>query len=38
MWVDDIIDPIQTRKVISTGIEAANNAPVHPFNVGNIQT
>ena len=38
LWVDDIIDPVQTRRVISRGIEAANHAPVQKFNVGVIQT
>jgi len=38
LWVDAIIDPTETRKVISMGIEAANNAPVEKFNVGVIQT
>ena len=38
LWVDAIINPIETRKWISTGIEAANAAPVKPFNVGVIQT
>ncbi|UII34852.1 acyl-CoA carboxylase subunit beta [Fulvivirga ulvae] len=38
LWVDGIIDPLETRKVISTGIEAANHAPVEKFNVGVIQT
>ena len=28
LWVDAIIDPLETRKVISMGIEAANNAPL----------
>ncbi len=27
LWVDDIIDPIQTRQVISEGIAAANHNP-----------
>ena len=27
LWVDDIIDPLDTRKVISEGIAAANNNP-----------
>jgi 3-methylcrotonyl-CoA carboxylase beta subunit len=27
LWVDEIIDPIETRKVISEGIAAANNYP-----------
>lgn len=38
LWVDAIIDPLETRKVISMGIEAATNAPVERFNVGVIQT
>ncbi|HNE51244.1 MAG TPA: acyl-CoA carboxylase subunit beta [Chitinophagales bacterium] len=37
LWVDAIIDPLDTRKWISTGIEAANNAPVEKFNVGVLQ-
>jgi acetyl-CoA carboxylase carboxyltransferase component len=38
LWVDDVIDPLETRKTVSMGIEAANNAPVEKFNVGVIQT
>ncbi len=38
LWVDGIIDPVETRKVISVGIEAANHAPLERFNVGVIQT
>ena len=39
LWIDGIIDPLDTRKIISTGIEAANNAPVtEKYNVGVIQT
>ncbi|MEY3452242.1 MAG: hypothetical protein RL711_2070, partial [Bacteroidota bacterium] len=39
LWVDGIIAPDDTRKVISMGIEAANHAPIErPFNVGVIQT
>jgi acetyl-CoA carboxylase carboxyltransferase component len=39
LWVDGIIDPLQTRQVISKGIEAANHAPIkEAFNVGVIQT
>ncbi len=38
LWVDAIIDPRETRKVISESIRAANNAPVKKFNVGVIQT
>ncbi|MFD2202856.1 acyl-CoA carboxylase subunit beta [Shivajiella indica] len=39
LWVDGVIDPLETRKVISMGIEAANHAPItEKFNVGVIQT
>jgi acetyl-CoA carboxylase carboxyltransferase component len=39
LWVDGIIDPLETRKVISMGIEAANHAPItEAYNVGVIQT
>ena len=39
LWVDGVIDPLDTRKVISMGIEAANHAPIiERFNVGVIQT
>ncbi len=38
LWTDGIIDPLETRKVISMGIEAANNAPVEKFNPGILQT
>lgn len=38
LWVDSIIDPADTRLIISRGIEAANCAPVNQFNVGVIQT
>jgi 3-methylcrotonyl-CoA carboxylase beta subunit len=39
LWVDGIIDPLDTRKVISMGIEAANQSPIKKaFNVGMIQT
>jgi 3-methylcrotonyl-CoA carboxylase beta subunit len=38
LWVDGVIDPLATRQVISTGITAANHAPVEKFNVGVIQT
>ncbi|MBC6990609.1 acyl-CoA carboxylase subunit beta [Hymenobacter sp. BT491] len=38
LWVDAIIDPLETRKVISMGIEAANHAPIEKaYNVGVIQ-
>lgn len=39
LWVDAIIDPTETRKALSMGIEAANHAPIErPFNAGVIQT
>ncbi|WP_310101757.1 carboxyl transferase domain-containing protein [Algoriphagus sp. 4150] len=39
LWVDGVIDPRDTRKVVSMGIEAANHAPItERFNVGVIQT
>jgi len=39
LWIDAIIDPLETRKVISMGIEMANNRPEEEkFNVGVIQT
>jgi len=39
LWVDAIIDPLETRKTISMGIEMANNAPIEKkYNVGIIQT
>ena len=38
LWTDAIIDPLETRKWISIGIEAANNAPLEKkFNMGLIQ-
>ena len=38
LWVDAIIDPRDTRKVISMGIEAANNSPItETYNPGVIQ-
>ena len=39
LWVDAIINPIDTRTWISMGIEAANNNPIkQAYNVGVIQT
>lgn len=37
LWVDAIIDPTQTRSVISKGIEVANKAPIEKFNPGVFQ-
>ncbi len=38
LWIDAIINPLDTRKWISMGIEAADHAPVEKFNPGVIQT
>ncbi|WP_010182663.1 acyl-CoA carboxylase subunit beta [Aquimarina agarilytica] len=38
LWTDAIINPLETRKWISMGIEAANHAPIEkPFNIGIVQ-
>ncbi len=38
LWTDAIINPVDTRKWISMGIEAANHAPItEKFNLGIIQ-
>lgn len=38
LWTDAIVDPLDTRKWISIGIEAANQAPIEKkFNLGIIQ-
>ena len=38
LWTDAIINPLETRKWISMGIEAANNAPIEKaFNMGVLQ-
>ncbi|HAA00805.1 MAG TPA: methylcrotonoyl-CoA carboxylase [Flavobacteriales bacterium] len=39
LWLDAIIDPLDTRKWVSMGIEMANHSPItRPYNVGVIQT
>jgi len=39
LWLDAIIDPLETRKWISKGIDAANHSPITKvFNPGIIQT
>ena len=39
LWIDAIIDPLETRKVISIGIEAANHAPIKKaYNPGILQS
>jgi acetyl-CoA carboxylase carboxyltransferase component len=38
LWTDAIIDPLDTRKWISMGIDAANHAPIEKkFNMGVLQ-
>ena len=38
LWTDAIIDPLDTRKWVSMGIEAANHAPIEKaFNMGVLQ-
>jgi len=38
IWTDGVIDPLDTRKWISIGIEAANHAPIEKqFNLGILQ-
>ena len=38
LWTDAVINPLDTRKWISMGIEAANHAPIEKdFNLGVIQ-
>jgi acetyl-CoA carboxylase carboxyltransferase component len=39
LWLDAIVDPTDTRKIISMGIEMANHAPIEKkYNVGVLQT
>lgn len=38
LWVDGVVDPLETRTIISVGIEAANQSVLEKFNVGVIQT
>ena len=39
LWVDAIINPLDTRKIISMSLEAANHAPItRAFNTGVLQT
>ena len=38
LWIDSIIDPVDTRKYISEGIKAANQNPIkEKFNLGLLQ-
>jgi 3-methylcrotonyl-CoA carboxylase beta subunit len=39
LWLDAIINPVETRKIISMGIEMANHSPIKKaYNVGVLQT
>ncbi len=39
MWLDAVIDPLETRMWISLGIEAAAQSPAtREFNMGVLQT
>ena len=39
IWLDAIIDPLDTRKIISMGIEAADHSPItKQYNIGVLQT
>lgn len=38
LWMDAVIDPRDTRKVISHSLNAVNHAPIERFNLGAIQT
>jgi acetyl-CoA carboxylase carboxyltransferase component len=39
LWVDGIVDPVDTRQIVSRGISmAAHNRHLPPFNPGVIQT
>ena len=39
LWVDNVIDPLETRKWVSMGIEAADQFGERPkYNVGVLQT
>ena len=38
LWTDGVIDPVETRKHLSIGIEMANNNPhIEPFSMGVLQ-
>jgi acetyl-CoA carboxylase carboxyltransferase component len=34
LWDDGVIDPVDTRRVVALGIEAARNAPIEPVRFG----
>jgi acetyl-CoA carboxylase carboxyltransferase component len=38
LWTDGVIDPVETRKHLSLGIEMANNnSQIEPFSLGLLQ-
>jgi acetyl-CoA carboxylase carboxyltransferase component len=38
LWIDAVIDPVETRSWISMGIDIANHAPItEKFNMGILQ-
>ncbi len=38
LWVDELINPLDTRRILSDAIAMANHRPIERFNVGVIQT
>lgn len=38
LWVDELINPLDTRRILAEGIAMANHRPIERFNVGVIQT
>ena len=38
LWVDTIINPVETRQFISVAIEATDHGEVEKFNPGVLQT
>ena len=38
LWIDEIINPLDTRKYLSEGIKASNNVVIKQFKTGVIQT
>ncbi|RMD72050.1 MAG: acyl-CoA carboxylase subunit beta [Bacteroidetes bacterium] len=38
LWVDELINPLDTRRILSDAIAMSNHRPIERFNVGVIQT
>jgi acetyl-CoA carboxylase carboxyltransferase component len=34
MWDDGVIDPLDTRKVLALGLDAASRTPIEPTHFG----